>query len=124
MPHYLLLNPAWWGSFSARMKSKPKSPKEQREADRARIKRATLKALRRAKKAADVSNVKLSEWEGEFLGSVETRVERYGRAFRDPEKGGPGSALSMLQALKLQEISTKAKGRKTGLRRKPFGRTA
>jgi len=104
------------------MKSRPKSLKEQREADRASVKRATLKALRRAKKAADTSQVKLSDWEGEFLGSVETRVERYGRAFRDPEKGGPGSALSMLQALKLKEISAKAKGRKSGLRRKPFGR--
>ena len=103
------------------MKSRVLSPKERREADQARVKRAALKALRRTKKAADVSQVKLSDWEGEFLGSVEVRVEKYGRAFRDPEKGGPGTALSMLQALKLKEIAGKAKGGKTGLRRKPFG---
>jgi len=102
------------------VKSKIPSAKERREAEQARAKRAALKALRRARKAAETSTVKLSDWEGEFLGSVETRVERYGRAFRDPEKGGPGTALSMLQALKLKEISGKAKGRKSGIRRKPF----
>ncbi len=77
-------------------------------------KRAALKALRKARKLAQSTNVALSDWEGEFLGSVEERVERYGRAFRDPEKGGPGTALSMLQAQKLKEIVGKAKGRKSG----------
>jgi len=103
------------------VKSKIPTPKERREAEQARAKRAALKALRRTRKAAEVSTVKLSDWEGEFLGSVESRVERYGRAFRDPEKGGPGTALSMLQALKLKEIAGKAKGRKSSLQRKSFG---
>ena len=74
-----------------------------------------------AKQAVEAEKVALSTWEGEFLGSVETRVERYGRAFRDPEKGGPGAALSMLQAQKLKEIGAKAKGRKSGLRRSRVG---
>lgn len=103
------------------MKSKIPTAKERKEIERARAKRSALKALRRTRKAAETSSVKLSDWEGEFLGSVETRVERYGRAFRDPEKGGPGTALSMLQALKLKEIAGKAKGRKSSLKRKPFG---
>jgi hypothetical protein len=103
------------------MKQRVLTPKERREADNARAKRAALKALRKTRKAAESADVKLSEWEGEFLGSVEVRVERYGRAFRDPEKGGPGTALSMLQALKLKEIAGKAKGRKSGLQRKSFG---
>src|SRR6476661_6491703 len=97
------------------MKSKSLTPKERREADQARAKRAALKALRRTRKAAETASVKLSDWEGEFLGSVEGRVERYGRAFRDPEKGGPGAALSMLQSQKLKEIAGKANGRKSGL---------
>jgi len=100
---------------------KRKSPKELRDAERKHAKRVALKALRKAKKMAETSGVKLSDWEGEFLGSVESRVERYGRAFRDPEKGGPGTALSMLQALKLKEIAGKAKGRKSSLQRKSFG---
>jgi hypothetical protein len=89
-----------------------KTPAQQREAERARAKRAALRALRKAKKI--VADVKLSDWEGEFLGSVEERVERYGRAFRDPEKGGPAAALSVLQTLKLKQIARKAK-----LARKP-----
>lgn len=103
------------------MKSKSLTPKERREAENARAKRAALKALRRARNAAETASAKLSDWEGEFLVSVEGRVERYGKAFRDPEKGVPGAALSMLQSLKLKEIGGKAKGRKSGFRRKPFG---
>lgn len=79
---------------------------------RATAKRAALKALRRARKAAEASGVTLSDWEGEFLGSVEGRVEKYGRAFRDFDKGGPGTSLSMRQTVKLKEIAAKASGRK------------
>lgn len=46
-------------------------------------------------------------------------METYGRAFGDPEKGGPGQALSALQTIKLKEIAAKAKG-ETPKRR--FGR--
>ena len=62
------------------VKSRIPTAKERREAENARAKRAALKALGRARKAAAIADVNLSEWEGEFLGSVETRVERYGRA--------------------------------------------
>jgi hypothetical protein len=85
---------------------------------RAAAKRAALKALRRAQKTADASGVKLSDWEGEFLGSVEERVQKYGRAFHDSEKGGPGSSLSVLQAVKLKEIVAKAKGLKKPWKRR------
>ena len=53
----------------------------------------------------------LSEWEGEFLGSVEQRLNTYGRAFGDPEKGAPGAAMSALQGVKLKEITAKAQGK-------------
>ncbi|MBV8977930.1 MAG: hypothetical protein JOZ13_11195 [Alphaproteobacteria bacterium] len=99
------------------MKRRVRDPQERREAERARAKRAALKALKRTRKAVEDSAVDLSSWEGEFLGSVEGRVERFGRAFRDPEKGGPGAALSMLQAQKLKEIGAKAK-RKPGRERR------
>jgi len=79
---------------------------------REQAKRAALNALKRARRAAEQSGVKLSDWEGEFLGSVEGRVEKYGRAFGDPEKGPPGTSLSILQAVKLKEIAGKAKGGK------------
>ncbi|MGH7024329.1 MAG: hypothetical protein ACREEB_12175 [Caulobacteraceae bacterium] len=86
---------------------------------RTQAKRSALNALRRAKRAADRSGVDLSAWEGEFLGSVEQRVETFGRAFADPEKGSPGQALSGRQSVKLKEIAAKARGKPA---RKAFGR--
>ena len=104
---------------------KRKAPVSAYEAQKAAAKRAALNALKRAKRLADKAGVKLSDWEGEFLGSVADRVKIYGRAFGDPEKGAPGQALSAMQAVKLKEIAAKAKGEKKemkrgrGFRRKP-----
>ena len=89
---------------------------------KAAAKRAALNALKRARRLADKAGVKLSEWEGEFLGSVADRVKTYGRAFGDPEKGAPGEALSAMQTVKLKEIAAKAKGEKKELKRRPFRR--
>ncbi len=92
---------------------------------KAQAQRAALNALKRARRQAEKAGVTLSEWEGEFLGSVAERVKTYGRAFGDPEKGAPGEALSAMQAVKLKEIAAKAKGEKRemprgrGFRRKP-----
>ncbi len=55
--------------------------------------------------------MELSDWEGEFLGSVEQRLNTYGRAFGDPEKGAPGAAMSVRQGVKLKEITAKAQGK-------------
>ena len=93
-----------------------RTPEAQRKADRDRAKRAALRALRKAKLAADKSGIALSDWEGEFLASVETRVETYGRAFRDPDKGVARSSLSLLQHVKLKEIGAKARGKTRGFR--------
>lgn len=98
------------------MRAKPPDPKEQ-------AKKAALNALKRARRAAEKSGIELSEWEGEFLTSVAQRVETYGRAFADPEKGARGQALSGNQAIKLKEIARKAKGEKKPMSRgKGFGR--
>ena len=79
--------------------------------EKAKAQRAALKALHRTRRAAESAGVALSDWEGEFLGSVEGRVEKYGRAFADPEKGVAGASLSRLQGVKLKEIAAKAKGK-------------
>ena len=91
---------------------------------KAQAKRAALNALRRARRAADKAGVALSEWEGEFLGSVADRVRTYGRAFGDPEKGAPGAALSLRQGVKLKEIAAKASGKPKAklIRRRPLGK--
>jgi len=98
------------------LKRTPPSFTEQRKAERERAKRAALKALKRARKAAENAGAKLSDWEDEFLGSVEGRLETYGRAFGDPEKGAPNASLSIRQTVKVKEIAAKAKPRK-GFRR-------
>ena len=99
-----------------------RSPPDRHEAQ---AKRAALNALRRAKRAADRAGVELSDWEGEFLGSVAERVSTYGRAFGDPEKGAPGAALSVRQGVKLKEIAVKAAGKpKPSFRRRaPLGKS-
>ncbi|HXL99229.1 MAG TPA: hypothetical protein VN932_04810 [Rhizomicrobium sp.] len=96
---------------------------EQKAAERERAKRKALKVLRRTRIAAEKTGVALSEWEGEFLESVEGRVKIYGRAFHDPEKGAPSASLSMLQHVKLKEIGAKASGKKKP-RKNGFGRRA
>lgn len=73
-------------------------------------KRQALNALRRARRTADRAGIELTDWEGEFLGSVEDRLKTYGRAFADQEKGAPGQALSIMQQMKLRQITAKAKG--------------
>ena len=91
-----------------------------RKVDEKKTRRA-LRRLERARKAAadsDKAKVDLSEWEGEFLGSLEERLEKFGSAFNDPDKGNTEEALSARQALKLREIEKKAKGKA----RKPMSR--
>jgi ABC-type enterochelin transport system substrate-binding protein len=68
-----------------------------------------VKALRRARRLAEKTGVELTDWEGEFLGSVEQRVRTYGRAFGDRDKGAETAALSDRQAVKLKQIVRKAK---------------
>jgi hypothetical protein len=94
------------------LKRKPPDP-------RALARRAALNALKRARRQAERAGVKLSEWEGEFLGSVEDRLKTFGRAFGDPEKGAAGEALSMRQRGKLKEIAIKAKGEERERSRRP-----
>ncbi len=82
-----------------------------------RKKRAALRKLRKAAELAEQGlGPPLSDWEVEFLEEVEERIEKYGSAFADPDKGGDGEALSALQQIKLKEIDKKArgKGRKSG----------
>lgn len=97
------------------MRRKP--PSNDLDDRKARAKRAALNALKRAKRLAEAKGVELSDWEGDFLGSVEQRVETFGAAFRDREKGQAGEALSNLQQTKLKEIADKARGKV----RKGFG---
>ena len=99
-----------WAKSDILWRVKRKPPANPYEAQRKAAQRAALNALKRARRSAETAGVSLSEWEGEFLGSVEERVKTHGRAFGDPEKGAPGQALSTMQGRKLKEIAAKARG--------------
>jgi len=92
--------------------------------------RKKRKALRKLRKAALLAEQglgpPLSDWETQFLEEVEERIETYGSAFHDPEKGASDEPLSALQTVKLKEIEKKARGKgKSGFKskktpKKPF----
>ncbi len=85
----------------------------------------TKKALARVrrtlrKKDTLEGDAALSEWEDEFIDSLEQRLETFGSAFADPEKGNTDEALSWRQASKLREVEKKARGKA----RKPMKRSS
>ncbi|MCR9270835.1 MAG: hypothetical protein NXH72_12665 [Hyphomonadaceae bacterium] len=85
--------------------------------------RKKRKALRKIRKAAMLAEQglgpPLSDWEKQFLEEVEERIETYGSAFHDLEKGAADEALSSLQYVKLREIDKKARGKgKSGFGKK------
>ena len=88
--------------------------------------RKKRKALRKLRKAAELAErgegPPLSDWEREFLEEVEERIETFGSAFNDPDKGSLEEPMSALQAQKLREIDKKARGKGPGLKtKKPLG---
>lgn len=95
--------------------------------------RKRRKALRKIRKAAMLAEQglgpPLSDWEKQFLEEVEERIEKFGSAFHDLEKGAADEALSSLQYVKLREIDKKARGKgksgfksKGGFKKKPAPR--
>ncbi len=101
----------------------PKPGKHPAALARERVKKAAINALKKAERIAARTGVELSDWEGEFLGSVAERIKTYGRAFGDADKGDLSAPLSMMQGRKLKEITAKAKGEKREFKpRKGFRR--
>lgn len=99
-----------------------------RRVDPALTKRA-LSALKRAADKAKLSKEGLTDWEAEFLGSVEERLVKFGSAFADPDKGQLSAPLSLRQGLKVRQISKKGEvegGKKAhaGFRAKDKPKTA
>jgi hypothetical protein len=103
----------------ASMQTAAPSPAEQRKAQQKALQKTTLKALAKAREAAETANVPLSEWESEFIDGVTERVKTYGRAFADPDKGALNGTLSWRQGVKLKEIRRKANGKRGAGKRKP-----
>lgn len=65
--------------------------------------------ISRIEKRAAKEGRGLSDWEKEFLESLDERLEKFGSAFADPDKGQLSAPLSLMQGLKLREIGKKTK---------------
>jgi len=78
---------------------------------KAAVERAIAKAEADDPDAAREAQAELTDWESEFMNSVEQRLSTYGSAFADPTLGEDGEALSVRQIAKLKEIEKKAKGK-------------
>jgi hypothetical protein len=93
---------------------------EKRRKARQRKKRKALSRVKKALiKAKELNGEEaFTDWENEFAGSLEDKLEVFDSAFVDPEKGRPDEALSYRQAAKLKEIEDKARGKA----KKPWNR--
>lgn len=78
---------------------------------KAAVERAIAKAETDDPEAALAAQAELTDWEAEFMASVEQRLNEYGSAYADPTLGEDGEALSRLQIAKLKEIEKKARGK-------------
>ncbi len=91
-----------------------------REIDDKKTKKA-LRKLRKAKSRAEsTEGPGLTDWEKEFFEGVEERLETYGSAFADPEKGNLYEALSARQTHIVREIDKKSRKKDAGMKRTGF----
>ena len=92
-----------------------------KKTDDKKTKRALARVRRTLRKKENLEgDASLSDWEDEFIDSLEERLEKFGSAFADPEKGEVSEALSYRQAIKLREVEKKARGKA----RKPMKRSS
>lgn len=78
---------------------------------KAAVERAIAKAEEDDPDAAEAARIELTDWEDEFMSSIEERLNTFGSAYADPSLGAEGEALSTLQLAKLKEIEKKARGK-------------
>lgn len=85
------------------------------EKQRAREAKARERSARNAKRKLERLHAKLKEsgeltdWEGEFAQSVSQRIDEFGSAFADLQKGRPGDALSFAQKRVVASLNKKVK---------------
>ncbi|MCF6221352.1 MAG: hypothetical protein L3J65_09585 [Robiginitomaculum sp.] len=89
------------------------SEKQKRKDQKARIRRAR-NAQRKLKKARTELEAlgEITDWEEEFIASVDERLEKYDSAFADPSLGGFAQALSTRQMQVLAQMRRKIKDKK------------
>ena len=102
---------AQWQAEQAERDRLAEREREKFEKVRARSARNAQRKLERLRrKLSDTGD--LTDWEDEFSESVGERLEKFGSAFQDREKGRPGDALSFAQKRVVAALNKKAKGDK------------
>ena len=115
----------WQAEQLARDAEQDKRREKQAKA-RLRRARSAQRQLKRAKKQLEDCG-EMTEWEAEFIASVDERLDKYDAAFADRSKGGPMDALSQKQKQVLAAMRRKIKDiqnpkTKTSVKAKPrFG---
>lgn len=117
----------WQAEQAAREAALEKQREKERKARERSARNAQRKLKRLQAKLKDSGE--LSEWEDEFSTSVSERLETYGSAFQDLEKGRPGDALSFAQKRVVASLKAKARKKdgapsKSGFKRGGFKRKA
>ncbi|NNC37046.1 MAG: hypothetical protein EX271_12300 [Acidimicrobiales bacterium] len=82
--------------------------KQKMEKARIRKARAAQRKLKKAKQELEKLG-EITEWEDKFVDSVDERIDKYGAAFQDREKGGMSEALSNKQKQVLAQMRRKAR---------------
>ena len=113
----------WQAEQAARDHLLEKEREKHRKA-RARSARNAQRKLERLRRNLEASGA-LSDWEDEFSTSVAERLDTYGAAFHDLEKGRPGDALSFSQKRVMAALNKKVKeARKASSGKASFGKTS
>lgn len=112
----------WQAEQAARDVLLDKEREKHRKA-RERSARNAQRKLERLRRSLGESG-ELSDWEDEFSESVTERLDKYGAAFADRQKGRPGDALSFAQKRVVAALNKKAKDQRKALRAKARGEGA
>ena len=100
----------WQAEQAARDAALEKQRGKEQKARERSARNAKRKLERLHKKLEETGE--LTEWEAEFAGSVRERLDEFGSAFNDREKGRPGDALSFAQKRVIASLNKKVKDAK------------
>lgn len=104
----------WQAEQAARDAALDKQREKERKARERSARNAQRKLERLQRTLRD--NDEISDFEAEFADSVTERLEQFGSAFHDLEKGRPGDALSFAQKRVVSQMNRKVKDLKTSRR--------
>lgn len=106
--------------WQAEQAARENALEKQREKDRKARERSARNAKRKLERLHRTlkESGEITDWEDEFSESVSERLDKFGSAFNDLEKGRPGDALSFSQKRVISALNKKAKEAKKAKRQK------